>query len=215
VRQLFSVQVTLLADLGSTPAPSVSEMTTWDDLARTDAERRCLEELRAAAAGSGTAEAMEAHTLRCWLLAEVAARKRSLQVDAEVLRCAAILHDIGIYDGVGRGGVYVSDGAEFARELLAPFGWSAERLELCAIAVERHHELRSQWAAGAEVELLRRADLIEVTGGLVRPGLSRAEIRSIFRAVPRGGFYRGIGKLLVGVARDRPSTLPRIFVRGS
>lgn len=188
-------------------------MAMWDDLVSTDAERRCLEELRSAAAGTGTAETMEAHTLRCWLLAERLAVKRSLTIDAEVVRCAAILHDIGIYDGVSRGGVYVSDGAAYARELLAPFGWSADRLELCANAVERHHELRPQWKAGAEVELLRRADLVEVSGGLVRAGLERAEIRSTFAAVPRDGFYRGIGKLLVGVARDRPLTLPRIFLR--
>jgi hypothetical protein len=184
----------------------------WDALAVTGAERRCLEQLLSAAAGTGTGEVMEAHTLRCWLLAERLALKRSLLIDPEVLRCAAILHDIGLYDRVSRGGVYVSDGAAFARELLTPFGWSEERLALCANAVEHHHELRPQWDAGAEVELLRLADLVDVTRGMVGAGLARAEISSIFAVVPRDGFYRGIGKLVVQMARERPLTLPRIFL---
>jgi HD domain len=194
-------------------AVAAREPTTWDAIADTDAERRCLAALRSAAAGTGTDSAMEAHTLRYWLLAERLAVNRSLLVDAEVLRCSAILHDIGIYDRVSRGGVYVSDGAAFARELLAPFAWSAERLRLCLNAIERHHELRPQWNAGPEVELLRRADLIEISGGLFGAGLEGAEIRAVFAAVPRHGFYRAVGKLVAGVARDRPLSLPRIFVR--
>lgn len=186
-------------------------MTTWDDRASTDATRRCLQELRDA---SGENDVFEHHGMRVALLCEAMAARRGLTLDTEVLDCAALLHDIGLYDGPSRGGVYVTDGALFAREVLAPFGWSEERLALCAEAIERHHEVRPQWSRGAEVELLRRADLIDLSGGLVRSGLPRAEVQTIMRAAPRNGAYRHIGALLGRALLQRPLTVPRIFVRG-
>ena len=52
-----------------------------------------------------------------------------------------------------------------------------------------------------------------MSGGLRRNGLSREEIRATFDAVPRTGFYREIGRLLLRALRDRPATLARIFKR--
>ena len=65
------------------------------------------------------------------------------------------------------------EGAEFATELLRGHGWEEQRIRLCSDAIECHHQLRYQWQRGAEVELIRRADLVEVLAGRVRFGLSR------------------------------------------
>ena len=65
-------------------------------------------------------------------------------IDGEVLTVAAILHDIGLYPSVGDGGVYTRDGADLARAMLPRHGWSAARIERCADAIDRHHELRNQ-----------------------------------------------------------------------
>lgn len=92
--------------------------------------------------------------------------------------------------------------------------WPRGRQLLCLRAIERHHEVRSQWQAGAEVELLRRADLVELSGGLVSFGLERAWIRGLFAAVPRRGVYGEIGTLVARAARERPATLPLIVTRG-
>jgi hypothetical protein len=95
--------------------------------------------------------------------------------------------------------------------VLAPFAWPQERLARCGEAIERHHALRAQWRLGPEVELLRRADLVDVSAGVVSYGLDRAWLRALFARVPRRGFYRGLGPLVVRMLRDRPLTAPRIF----
>lgn len=184
-------------------------MTSFDDRVETDAERRCLEELRSITGGAGGV--MENHALRIVLLCERMAARRGVEVDREVLACAALLHDVGLYDRASRGGVYTEDGAAFARGVLEPFGWEPARLTLCLEAIARHHELRSLWAHGAEVELVRRADRVDVSGGLLRGGLPREEIQAVFDAVSRKGAYRHIGKLVGRVLLTRPLTLPRVF----
>jgi hypothetical protein len=98
--------------------------------------------------------------------------------------------------------------------LLAAEAWPAARLERLGDAIERHHELRPQFARGAEVELMRRADLVDVSQGLIRFGLEREWLRNLSRQVPRKGMMREIGRLVAVAARERPLTLPSIFIRG-
>jgi hypothetical protein len=127
---------------------------------------------------------------------------------------AAILHDIGLYPAVSTGGVYTADGAELARSLLPAYGWSVERIELCANAIDRHHDLRRQLAYGAEVEALRLADLVDVSGGLVAFGVDRGRLRALMREVPRHGLAAELRREVGRALRERPATLPRIFFRG-
>jgi hypothetical protein len=60
------------------------------------------------------------------------------------------------------------------------------------------------------VELMRRADLVDVTRGLVRFGLPRDWLSDLFRAVPRTGFWRALGPLVWQMIRERPRTMLRI-----
>jgi hypothetical protein len=184
-------------------------VTTADDLATTAAERACLLALRDLAGDADSP--MERHSVRAYEIAAELARQRFLDVDREVLLCAALLHDAGIYPGAATGDVYVTDGRRLAARVLAPFGWPEARLELCGEAIERHHALRSQLSAGAEVEVLRRADLVDITGGLLRAGLDRAWLRDLAARVPRRGFMRTLLPLIGRMVRERPRTVPRIF----
>ena len=180
-----------------------------DTLAETALERRCLEELRAA---SGEVDGpMERHCVRCFLLIELLARKRGLEFDREVAICASLLHDAGIYPALSAGGVYTDESGIVAERLFMEAGAEPERGRLVRDACAQHHALRDQSAKGIEVELLRLADRIEVSGGVVRSGLSGREVGDVFERVSRQGFYTGIGVLVLGVLRDRPLTLPRIF----
>ncbi len=192
--------------------PSGSFPASADEVAQTEAERDALAAVRTAT-GEETGP-MERHGLRVFLIASKLAERRGETVDREVLLVAGFLHDLGLYDSVSRGGVYVSDGAQFARELVVPHGWSGERATLCANAIERHHDLRAQWSAGAEVELTRRADLVDVSGGVVRFGLPRGWLHDLFAAVSRDGTYAEIARLVGHALRERPLTMPRIFIRG-
>jgi predicted hydrolase (HD superfamily) len=186
-------------------------VTAAEDLAATPSETAALEALREATGQSGGP--MERHGLRVFLIADRLATARELQVDREVLLIAGLLHDVGLYDAASHGGVYVREGAEFTAEILRKHAWDEERIRLCFDAIERHHELRSQWDRGEEVELIRRADLVDVSSGLVRFGLSREWLRDLGKSVSRDGTYRTIGYEVARVLRHRPLTFPQIFRR--
>ena len=187
---------------------------TAEDLVRSEAEVAALTALREVTGEAGGP--MERHGMRCFLISERQASDRGLIVDHEILLVAGLLHDIGLYDGASEGGVYVTDGRNFAERLLAGrSGWDERRTLLCLEAIERHHEVRPQWHAGPEVELMRRADLIELSSGLVNFGVSRGWIRGLWRAVPRDGLYGEVGKMVAKAARERPASLPKILIRGA
>ncbi len=180
-----------------------------ETLVETATEKTCLQALRDASAE--TDGPMERHCARCFLLAEQLASQNNADFDREVLLCAAFLHDIGLYESVSDGGVYTKEGGELMRKIAGEAGWDELRARLADDTCAHHHALTPQWELGSEVELLRLADRIEVSGGLIRSGLSRADVRDIFSKAPRSGFYPGVGKLLAKAMVQRPTTLPRIF----
>jgi HD superfamily phosphodiesterase len=186
-------------------------LTRAEDLVRSDSEAAALEKLREITGDS--AGPMERHGLRVFLIADRLATARAIEVDREVLLIAGLLHDVGLYEEASHGGVYVREGAEFTAELLRAQGWDEERIRLCFDAIERHHEVRSQWDRGAEVELMRRADLIDLTSGLVRFGLSREWLRDVFRSVPRDGTYATIGREVTRQLIHQPLKFAQIFRR--
>jgi hypothetical protein len=186
-------------------------VTAAEDLARTDSEVAALARLREITGETGGP--MERHGLRVFLIADRLATARDTTVDREVLLIAGLLHDIGLYDEASHGGIYVREGAEFTADLLQKQGWDQDRIRLCFDAIERHHELRSQWERGAEVELIRRADLIDLTSGLVRFDLSREWLRDLFRSVSRDGTYPTIGREVARQLIHQPLQFARIFRR--
>lgn len=174
---------------------------TAEEIVETDAERAALARLREL---TGEADGpMERHGLRLHLIARRLAERRGEELDREVLLCAALLHDAGGYPGAFTGGPYVTDGRRLAGEVLAPFGWEPGRLRRCLDAVELHHHYRAQWDRGPEVELLRRADRIDL-----RPPLT-GWLREIAHRVPRRGLYREVAAIVWRSARA--GSLPRIF----
>ncbi len=155
---------------------------------------------------------MERHCARAFLIAEELGRRGGRETDRELMLCAAWLHDAGLYPDAATSDTYVADGRHLAERMFeGSDGWPPERLERLGDAIEYHHELRSQWGRGVEVELMRRADLVEVSQGLVSFGLPRAWLRDLRRRIPAKGMLVEIGRLLIPVVRERPGTLPRIF----
>jgi HD domain-containing protein len=185
----------------------------FDALAGTPATREALERLRAATLTSNGP--MERHCLRCRHIAAEIGRRRGWAIDGELLTVAAILHDIGLYPAASRGGVYTADGAALAREILAQAGWEAARIERCAVAIDCHHDVRPQLSKGAEVEALRLADRVEITGGLLTAGLDRRWLAALARAVPRRGLVGELVREIGRALRERPTTMARIFLRPS
>lgn len=185
-----------------------------DALVETPAERACLQACRDLS-GDPVDGPMERHSVRCFLLAEALGKKNDKPVDREVLLCAALLHDLGLYEGAkSKNNAYVTDGRVLADKVLAPFDWPTERRELVGAAVERHHELVPQWGRGNEVELLRRADLVEVSQHTIRFGLPKATRAEICARAPRKGFVGEVARELGTAMRERPRTIWRIFRPG-
>ncbi|MGI8864815.1 MAG: HD domain-containing protein [Solirubrobacteraceae bacterium] len=186
-------------------------MPGFDSLAKTQAEHRALSRLREA---TGVIDGpMERHCLRCRQIAARVAGSRGWVIDGEVLTVAAILHDIGLHPAVATGAAYTADGAALARALLPEFGWGPDRVQRCGDAIDRHHDLRRQLGRGGEVEALRLADLIDLSGGGVRFGLDRRWLRQLFAEVPRRGLYGELAREVGRAVKERPLTLPRIFLR--
>jgi HD domain len=180
-----------------------------DELVTTNAGRACLQVLRDA---TGTVDdPMERHCVRQFLIAERMAADRGIQADHELLLCASFLHDAGLYPSVTTGDVYTADSRRLAERTLDPFGWDAQRLAKCLDAIEQHHATRPRWEWGAEVELVRRADLVDSTRGLIRFNVEPSWLRDLFREIPRKGLYRLIAGGLLMEARHHPGNLPRIF----
>lgn len=180
-----------------------------ETLVETPAESASLAALRHAAGESDGV--MEGHCLRCFRLCELLALKHGKTLDREVMLCAAFLHDIGLYPAVSEGGVYTEEGGEEARRIATEHGWDSQRADLCAEACAKHHSVKRQWELGAEVEVLRLADRIEVTAGISTGGLDRAQIKDVFVESPRDGFYHGLYEVVWPNLRSRPMTIPKIF----
>jgi HD domain len=184
-------------------------MPAADELVTTGAERASLAALRAATGEQNGP--MERHCVRQFLIAEELGRREPEEVDRELLLCAALLHDAGLYPGVSTGDAYVTDSRRLGERTLVSYGWPHGRLARCLDAIEEHHAFASRRSWGLEVELIRRSDLIDVTRGLARFGLPRGWLRDLFREVPRSGLYRMLVRQVSRMARERPRTLGRIF----
>jgi HD superfamily phosphodiesterase len=186
-------------------------MDNFDALADTDATRDALARLRTATGGADGP--MERHCLRCRHIAAQIATRRGWPIDQELLTVASILHDIGLYPAASRGGVYTADGAALARELLARHGWEPDRIERCADAIDRHHDVRSQLARGSEAEALRLADRVELTAGLWTARLDRPWVRTLRNEIPPRGLAGELAREIGRALRQRPTTMARIFLR--
>jgi hypothetical protein len=185
--------------------------TAADTVVTTPATAACLAELRRL---SGAERGpMELHGLRVYEIACELAARRGIDVDRELLMCVALLHDAGLYPGAASPDTYVVDGRHLLERVVAAFDWPPERLALAGEAVERHHELRPQWNHGSAVELIRRADLVDVSGAAVRLGLDREWLRQLAGRYPRTGMVGEIARLVGGALRTRPLTMLQIFVR--
>jgi HD domain len=152
---------------------------------------------------------IERHSLRVFRLAERLARDRP--IDRELLLTACWLHDAGLYPPLSTMAAYVTDGRRVGEALARRHGWDDARVRLLGDAIECHHAQRSQAAKGLEVELLRVADRVDVSKGLLTAGLPRDEVRALRREIPVDGFVAEVARGLARSARRRPASLVGIF----
>lgn len=166
--------------------------------------RRCLELLRLAVGVDRGP--MELHSRRVQQIALRLAEVSGQEVDLLAVTCAALLHDVGLYEPWWNGGAYFHASADAARNALAAAGWPADRQMLCLTAIRRHHAPSDQSRWGAEVELLRRADLVDLSAGRASFGLGSDWLDQLFDDFPRRGFGRHLAWMLLRRAQQSPSS---------
>jgi hypothetical protein len=121
----------------------------------------------------------------------------------EKLAIAAAFHDLGIW--ADRTFDYLDPSVRLAREHLLASGRAAWVPEVSAAILEHHRITRYQGAGAWLVEPFRRADWMDVSGGLVASGLSRALFHVALERWPRAGFHRLLARLAWRHARSDPS----------
>jgi hypothetical protein len=155
-----------------------------------------LDAFRAAIAGDATA--YRGHVYRVFNVC------RALAADAadrdDKIAYAAAFHDLGIWSD--RTVDYLPPSSRRLRERLERDGRTAWSRELSDM-VDFHHKLLP--VRGADlVEAFRRADLVDLSLGLVTFGLPRGWLRELATTFPAAGFHGRVVQLVGGWAVRHP-----------
>jgi hypothetical protein len=168
-----------------------------------------LDELLAAHATAlgGDARAYRNHAFRvanlCFAL------RPGDEAQLEKTAIAAAFHDLGIW--TDQTFDYLEPSERLAMVQLAQSGRSDWSLEISEMILQ-HHKLRryrthDEWL----VEPFRRADLIDVTQGVIRFGLPRELIRDLYELWPTEGFHKRLVDFELERLRTHPwSPLPML-----
>jgi hypothetical protein len=152
----------------------------------------------------------EAYRNHAYRVANLCASQSSGAPEAiEKIAIAAAFHDLGIW--TARTFDYLEPSASLARQYLVDAGRAGWAPEVTAAILE-HHRVTAYRGAHAElVEAFRRADWMDVTGGLLASGLSRAFFRATVSRWPRAGFHRLLARLEWRRVRTHPwNPLPMV-----
>ncbi len=125
------------------------------------------------------------HAQRVFYLAKILDRKN--EIDNNKLAIACAFHDLGIWSNNTWDYLKPSEGLceKYLKEnsLLD----IAEELRLM---IHHHHKLtRYSGKHKQTVELFRKADLVDFSGGLIRFGVSKAEYKTLSERFPQKGFH--------------------------
>jgi hypothetical protein len=128
------------------------------------------------------------HAHRVATLCQSSARVEGVRL--AVIGVAAACHDLGIW--VAGTFDYLEPSVDLARDHLLAID-AATWLPTVATAIREHHRItpyagEHAWLA----EPFRRADWMDVSGGLVSSGLSHQLFRAALARWPRAGFHRGL-----------------------
>lgn len=131
---------------------------------------------------------------------------RSSAEDREKMVIAAAFHDLGIWsDGTID---YLPPSCVRAADYLREAG-KAEWIPEIERLIDEHHKLRVYKDPRFPLaEVFRKADLVDVSLGLVRFGIPSAEVKAIKAAFPNEGFHKKLMSLAGGWFKQHPLNAP-------
>lgn len=146
------------------------------------------------------------HSLRTFVFGELLARSRQLDHDVEAAYVAAILHDTGLSPKhMSKENRFEIDGANAAQDLLSRHGVSESRISAVWDAIAFHDSSFAAWKGeisqlvsdgvgldfGANIEALRRDDVVAVLGALPRTNFIPVFLRAVSEIGRRKPFATG------------------------
>ena len=122
------------------------------------------------------------HVERVYRLAMRIARELEGRVDLDVLRAAALLHDVArAMEDEGLVEDHAKEGARIAREILEKVGFPADKIEKVAYCIEVHRFKQGVKPETIEAQVLQDADRLDMLGAI---GIARAFARGGWSNTP-------------------------------
>lgn len=106
---------------------------------------------------------------------------------------ASAFHDLGIW--TNRTFDYLPPSVELAKSYLSSHGLGALEAEVCTIISEHHKLLPYKGQFSLSVEAFRKADLVDISMGVIRFGLPSSFVQPVRAAFPNAGFHRLLVRL--------------------
>ena len=129
--------------------------------------------------------------------------------DLEKIVAAAVFHDLGIW--TNRTFDYIAPSIALAREYLAGRGRQHWIADISTMIADHHKITPSTANPHSLAEPFRKADWIDVTGGLRRFGIPRPFVARLFATWPDAGFHWRLVELALERFRTHPlSPLPMV-----
>ena len=125
--------------------------------------------------------------------------------EAEPLRkmaIAAAFHDLGIW--TDHTFDYLAPSERLAEVYLSGEGKPEWIAEVTAMIGQHHKLTRYRQEPAALVEAFRKADMVDVSMGLVRYGLPKTFVKEVLAAFPNAGFHKRLAQLFGQRMRTKP-----------
>ncbi len=145
------------------------------------------------------------HVMRSWLFAVIIADLRKIQLDAEVLAVATVLHDLGLakaFDGPLR---FEVEGANAARAFARNEGIDDRRAQLIWDGVALNSTVSIALYKEAEVAICTAGIGLD-WGGFGYEMVSKDQVATIVDAFPRLQMKQRFTRAVCGIVETRPAT---------
>lgn len=113
---------------------------------------------------------------------------------------AAAFHDLGIWTEQSLD--YLHPSVKLSFNYIHEHEIDIDR-QLVSNIIENHHRL-NRYGENSVVENFRKADLIDLSKGIIRFGLNKDYIRQLYRSLPSAGFHRYIFREVAGHSIRHP-----------
>lgn len=151
------------------------------------------------------------HSLRTYLFAELIAKAKKIDHDAEIVYVASILHDTGMSSKhMSESRPFEVDGAELAKQLLSKYRVSESRSDRAWDAIALHDNGGIASHKQAEVRLVNAGVGADFGGYLDL--MKRDRIIAVLNAAPRTHFIDVFIAATAAVAKKKPFAAAHSFV---